>query len=214
MTTEPESESAAESVETDDAMTKSDTAENETDTHVEPAAAKNDDIAQIKSGVERLTGIVEGIDEALKKTTGEIREVHKLYHGFYAKQLQSMQEELERYRETEKGRIFDPILIEFAKLYSNNSTMVDEVTDEKLKKRLGYMFQDMLEILQNNNVGVQKSKAGDKRNTRHCQVLNRVDTDNPELHDTVVSSRNTGFYIENRSLVKEMVDVYVYKEDE
>jgi hypothetical protein len=213
MATEPES--AAEAVEIDEAMTNPDTvpAENETCTAVEPVSVENEDIAQIKTGMERLTGIAEGIVDAERKTTGEIHEIRRLYHDAFATQLKPMQEELERYREAEKGRLFDGILTEIAKLYSNNSTMVDEVTDEKLKKRLDYMFQDMLEILQNNNVGVQKSKAGDKRNTRHCQVINRMNTDNPELHDTVVSSRNTGFYVENRSLVREMVDVYIYKED-
>ena len=76
------------------------------------------------------------------------------------------------------------------------------------------MFQDMLQILENKGVNAQKSSPGDKRNTRHCQVIERIYTDKPELHDTVVSSRNTGFYVENRSLVKEMVDVYLFKEDE
>jgi hypothetical protein len=90
--------------------------------------------------------------------------------------------------------------------------MPDDITDEKLKKRLQYMFKDMLQILENNCVSMQKSSPGDKRNTRHCQVVDRLPTDNPELHDTVVSSKSTGFYVENRSLIKEMVDVYLYSE--
>lgn len=32
------------------------------------------------------------------------------------------------------------------------------------------------------------------------------------MHDTVVSSKGTGFYTEKRPLIKELVDVYVYKE--
>jgi hypothetical protein len=146
------------------------------------------------------------------KITGEIREMHKLYHNEYASRLKSMQDELERYREIDKGRIFDGILGEVAKLYSDYESLVDDVAEEKLKKRIRYMLDDIVQILQANGVLKQKSKPGDKRNTRHCLVIERIPTANQELHDTVSKSRGTGFYIENRSLIKEPVDIYLYSE--
>ena len=176
----------------------------------EPATFKNINQDGIKLGLEQLKGIMENIAESSAKITGEIREMHKLYHNEFANRLLSMQEELERYHEIDKGRIFDGILTDLSKLYSENISVADDVTDEKIKKRLQYMFLDFLQILENNNVTIQKSKPGDKRNTRHCQVIERLSTDNPDLHDTIATSRSTGFYIENRSLVKEMVDVYLY----
>ena len=146
------------------------------------------------------------------KITGEVREMHKLYHNEYASRLKSMQDELDRYREIDKGRIFDDILGEIAKLYSDYESLVDDVADEKVNKRIRYMLEDIVQILQANGVFKQKSKHADKRNTRHCQVIERIPTATQELHDTVVKSRGTGFYIENRSLIKEPVDIYLYSE--
>jgi hypothetical protein len=65
-------------------------------------------------------------------------------------------------------------------------------------------------MLEANGVSKLRSAPGDKRNTRHCKAIERIPTDKPDLHDTVALSRNTGFYVENRSLVKELVDVYVF----
>jgi len=217
MTTEQED--ATDVVKTDENTTDpvNDLSECETDTPVEAAVTEDDafdqiKLNQIKSSLDHLTSCVEGIADSSVKTAGEVREIHKLYHGEFAGRLKSMQEELERYHEIDRGRIFDGILTELAKLYSDNSQTVNDITDEKIKKRLRYMFLDMLQILESKGVSKQESKPGDKRNTRHCQVVERIQTDKPELHDTVVLSRSTGFYVENRSLVKEMVDIYLYSE--
>jgi hypothetical protein len=32
------------------------------------------------------------------------------------------------------------------------------------------------------------------------------------LHDTIVKSRSTGFYTDNRPLIKELVDIYLFDE--
>jgi len=164
---------------------------------------------ELKSDLAVLSSTVQGIADSAAKTSKEIYELHKLYHNEYAKRLTAMQEELERYREIEKGRAFDGILTEIARLYSDNAFAVDDIADEKMRKRFRYMFLDMLQVLENNGVFKQESKQGDKRNTRHCQVTERVPTADPNLHDTVAESLNVGFYIENRTLIKEMVRVFV-----
>jgi hypothetical protein len=164
---------------------------------------------EIKSDLTALAASIQGVADSAAKTTKEIYELHKLYHNEYAKRLTAMQDELERYREVEKGRAFDGILTEIARLYSDNVFAVEDIADEKLKKRFHYMFFDMLQMLENSGVFKQESKQGDKRNTRHCQVTERIPTCDPNLHDTVAKSFNVGFYIENRTLIKEMVRVYV-----
>jgi hypothetical protein len=123
-----------------------------------------------------------------------------------------MQDELERYREIEKGRIFDGILGEVAKLYCDYESLIGEVAEEKAKKRFGYMLEDIYQILKANGVFKQKSSPGDKRNTRYCQVVERIPTAKSEQHDTVAKSHGTGFYIENRPLIQEPVDIYLYSE--
>jgi hypothetical protein len=121
-----------------------------------------------------------------------------------------MQEELECYRERDKGRAFDEILGEIAKIYINNEAVIDVIVDVKIKKQVSYMFMDIIQILEANGVHRQKSNIGDKRNTRYCQIIERIPTDNPDLHDTISLSRSTGFYIEGRSLVKELVDIFLF----
>jgi len=206
-------ESIEQEISEDEKREKAETTEDAAKADANPAAAaENDLLREIKSNLDRLTDRVAQIEDSSARAAGEIREIHKLYHNEFANRLQSMQEDLERYREIEKGRIFDSILTELAKLYSDNASIPDEAADEKIKKRLRYMFLDMIQILENNGVMMQKSKPGDKRNAKYCQVVERIPTENPKLHDTVASSRNTGFYVENRPFIKEMVDVYLYSE--
>ena len=168
---------------------------------------------EIKSDITALSTAIQGIADSTTKAAKDIYELHKLYHNEYAKRLTAMQEELEHYRELEKGRAFDCILTEIARVYSDNVSAVDGIADEKIKKRFRYMFLDMLQVLENNGVSKQESKEGDKRNTRHCQVTERILIGDPNLHDTVAKSINIGFYIENRTLIKEMVRVFVYEEN-
>jgi hypothetical protein len=175
-----------------------------------PVAESRSEPQTVQVGIERLEQDVKIIAESTGKTAGEIREMHKLYHNEFANRLKSMQEELERYREMEKGRVFDGILGEVAKLYSDSESVIEEITDDKPKKRIRYMLMDLLQILEANGVSRLKSNPGDKRNTRHCQVIERIPTNDPALHDTVVQSRSTGFFVENRSLVKEFVDIYIF----
>jgi predicted house-cleaning noncanonical NTP pyrophosphatase (MazG superfamily) len=171
-----------------------------------------DDLKAIQIAIDHLEQGVKSIAESSGKTVGEIREIHKLYHNEYANRLKSMQEELEQYHEMDRGRAFDGILGDIAKLYNTYESVLEDIEDVKLKKRIRYMFLDIVQILETNGVSKQKSNPGDKRSTRYCQVVERVSTDNPELHDTIVQSRGTGFYIDNRPLIKELVDIYLFVE--
>ena len=121
-------------------------------------------INEIKSDLTQVSNGVNGITETTSKIANEIREIHKLYHNEFANRLQSMQEELKHYREIEKGRTFDGILGEIAKVYSDNITVLNEISDEKINKRLRYMFLDLLQLLGSYGVSKQESKEGDKRN--------------------------------------------------
>jgi len=150
---------------------------------------------------------LEAIEAATSKTAVEMRELHKLYHNEFSGRLKKMQGELDGYHEVEKGRVYDGILSELAMLYSDNECLVETLDNKQLK----YMFMDLLQLMESNGVSVQKSKPDDKRNARHCQVIEQITTDNQEFHDTVEKSMNTGFYIENRTLVKERIHVRVFK---
>jgi len=172
-------------------------------------------IDSMKDEVKGLGGQIFKMEAMTKKmaenVASEARGMHKLYHQEFSGRLQSMQAEIERYRERDKSTIYDVILADVAKLYSSNIDVLKDVNDEKLENWLGDIFKQILEILEFFGVSKLESQPGDKRNTRHSQIIERVSTDEPEKNDTVLRCKNVGFYIENRTLVRERIDIYVYK---
>lgn len=151
-----------------------------------------------------------GIADVERRISSEVKEMHKLYHTEFAGRLKSMQDELEQYRKIDKGRAYDDILGALARIYGNNETLADEVDDPKAKKNIRYMLLDIEDLLGVYGMSKLRSSPGEKRNPRHCQILNRIHTDDPEKHDTVAKSYNSGFYIGNRTVIKELVDIYFF----
>ena len=145
-----------------------------------------------------------------QRVLNEVHEMHRLYHGEYAGRLRNMQEELDQYHKLESGRAFDDILSAIARIYGNYDSLPEEVQDPKAKKHLKYLFMDLEDLLTTYRVGILRSSIGDKRNVRHCQIVNRIPTSDPAKHDTIAKSHNTGFYIDNRTIIKELVDVWFY----
>ena len=187
--------------------------DNEDEKTASPPQLLGEGLFEIQLCMKRVEQNVKTLADSSIKIASEVREMHKLYHNEFAYRLKSMQDDLERYREIEKGRIFDNILGEVAKLYGDHEALLEDITDENLKKRVRYLFEDINQVLEANGVSKQKSTKGDKRNTRHCQVRERILTNNIGLHDTVARSNGTGFYVENRTLIKEPVDIYFYSEN-
>lgn len=181
------------------------------ETPSEPAPDKSGQLDGIQIALGELSGKIGNIEEQSETAAREMRELHKLYHTEFAGRLKKMQGELDGFHEVGKGRVFDDILKELAKLYSNNAEAVEEIADEKLRKQFGYMFEDLLQIFEQYGVSALKSKAGERRNPMHCQVIERIHTDDSTLHDTVAKSLNIGFYVDKRTLVKEMIHVNIYK---
>jgi hypothetical protein len=177
------------------------------------AAVESENSDDESSALLALSDAVDDVRNSSSKIATELHGLHRLYHTEIANRISSMQSELERYREIEKGRIFDDILSEIAKIYSEYETLVDEVADEKTKKKIRYMFLDILQLFESNDVSKQKSDIGDKRNVKHCRIIEQIPTDNSELHDTVVESKNTGFNKEGRTYVHESVKIHVFSKD-
>ena len=165
---------------------------------------------EIKEKINALDAEVKSIAQSTEKIASEMRDMHRLYHNEFAGRLKSMQDELNAYREIDRGRVYDGIFGEIARLYNDYESILNEITEEKLQKKIKYMFSDIIQILEANGVGIQKSSVGDRRNTRHCQVVERFEAEEQEQHDTVSKSYNTGFYIDNRTLIKERVDVFLF----
>jgi len=152
---------------------------------------------------------VRPIAEHSEKAAHEVHEMRKTYQNEFATQLKSMDQQLDKYRKIDDGRAFDDILRDVAKLYSDYESLAEEIENESAKEKFRFMLEDMFNVLDAYGVRMQKSKPGDKR-TRYCQIAGRVQANTPELHDTVEESRYTGFHVDNRPLVKELVVVRLF----
>ena len=173
----------------------------------------DDPLRDLPIEIEKIRLSLSETAEASKKAAVEIREIHKLYHNEFAHRLKSMQDELDEYHKADRGRAFDDILSAIARIYGNNESLIDEIEDPKVRKSVKYMLLDLLDLLEEYGIQRLKSNPGDKRNTRHCQVLERIPTDDMTKHDTIVASHNSGFFIDNRTIIKELVDVYLYSNE-
>lgn len=161
--------------------------------------------------LKQIEGRLESIAGTEQRLFSEVREMHKLYHSEFAGRLKAMQDELEQYRKIDKGRAYDDILAAIARIYGNNETLAEEVSEPRAKKSIRYMLMDIEDLLGVYGMEKLRSEPGEKRNPRHCQILGRIPTDDPTKHDTVAKSYNSGFYIGNRTVIKEVVDIYIYE---
>lgn len=161
--------------------------------------------------LKQIEGRLESIAGTEQRLFSEVREMHKLYHSEFAGRLKAMQDELEQYRKFDKGRAYDEILAAIARIYGNNETLADEVVEPKVKKSIRYLLMDIEDLLGVYGMEKLRSEPGEKRNPRHCQILGRIPTNDPAKHDTVAKSYNSGFYIGNRTVIKEVVDIYIYE---
>ncbi len=70
----------------------------------------------------------------------DVREMHKLYHNEFAGRLKSMQDELECYHEIDRGRAFDDVLREVARIYCDNEALLNVEVDDKTAKHIKYLL--------------------------------------------------------------------------
>lgn len=175
-------------------------------------SAPCDDLPDVDAKLlKQIDGRLESITETEQRLFSEVREMHKLYHSEFAGRLKAMQDELEQYRKIDKGRAYDDILAAIARIYGNNETLADEVAEPKAKKSIRYMLMDIEDLLGVYGMEKLRSEPGEKRNPRHCQILGRIPTNDSAKHDTVAKSYNSGFYIGNRTVIKEVVDIFSYE---
>jgi molecular chaperone GrpE (heat shock protein) len=124
-------------------------------------------------------------------------------------------EELERHRKGLYRQLLDPMLIALAKIYidyldSMERLNAEQLGDPRLKKNFANMFDDILQILAENDVEIYVSKAGDKWSPKFCKIGKKTPAAEKEKHGTVIQSISPGFHIGNRVLIPENVEVYIF----
>ena len=147
-------------------------------------------------------------DTMMQHVFTELREIHKICQNFQAGRIRAAESELEKYREIDRGRAFDDILRDIARIYVDHEKFPASIEDEGLRKRAGYILLDILQVLECYGVHPQKSVQGDERKLRLTHVAGYEETEDPELHGKIAESIQTGFFRENHPIIQELVKIY------
>lgn len=155
----------------------------------------------------------ESMKQLSDRIFSELRDIHKVCQNFIAGSLVKAEEELDTYHSIERGSAFDDVLRNIASIYIDYEDLPEIVGNEKTRKRINYMLMDILQVLESYGVKIQKSIQGEERKLRLTKTAEYIETDNPELYGKIARSKRTGFRRDNNALIKELVSVYVKKEE-
>ena len=155
----------------------------------------------------------ENIKQLSDRIFSELREIHKVCQNFIAGSLVKAEEELDTYHSIDRGRAFDDVLRNIASVYIDYEDLPEIVGNEKARKRIGYMLADILQVLESYGVEIQKSTHGEERKLRLTKTAECIETDDPKLYGKIARSKRTGFRRGNDALIKELVAVYIEKEE-
>ena len=147
-------------------------------------------------------------DTMMQHVFTELREIHKICQNFQAGRIRAAESELEKYRDIDRGRAFDDILRDIARIYVDHESLPASIDDETLRKRVGYILLDVLQVLECYGVHPQKSEQGSERKLRLTHVVGYEDTEDQELHGKIAESVQTGFCRENHPIIQELVKLY------
>ena len=138
----------------------------------------------------------------------ELREIHKICQNFQAGRIRSAESELEKYHEIDRGRAFDDILRDIARIYVDHEKLPATIEDNALQKKVNNILLDVLQVLESYGVRIQKSEQYSERKLRLTHVVGYEETEDPELHGKIAMSVQTGFCRENLPVMSELVKIY------
>lgn len=155
--------------------------------------------------------MLKDVYEEQKKISRRLIQVLRENVNFQNQVRGGMQEELEIFREQQRGEQFTPILKAIAAVCVEYRTLLD---DENIigrsRRKLQLLFDELEDILADYDAEVFSSIKGEPRRALLTKVINTVSTANVELHNKVARSRRPGVIRNGRPLYREYVDVYVF----
>ena len=151
------------------------------------------------------------IFEEQKKITRRLMQVLRENVNFQNQVRGGMQEELDVFREQQRGEQFTPILKSIAAVCVEYRALLDDETIMgRSRRKLQLLFDELEDILADYDAELFTSSKGEPRRALLTKIINTVGTANPELHNKVAKSRRPGVIRNGRPLYREYVDVYVF----
>ena len=151
------------------------------------------------------------IFEEQKKITRRLMQVLRENVNFQNQVRGGMQEELDVFREQQRGEQFTPILKSIAAVCVEYRALLDDETIiGRSRRKLQLMFDELEDILADYDAELFTSNRGEPRRALLTKIINTIGTANPELHNKIAKSRRPGVIRNGRPLYREYVDVYVF----
>ena len=151
------------------------------------------------------------IFEEQKKITRRLMQVLRENVNFQNQVRGGMQEELDVFREQQRGEQFTPILKSIAAVCVEYRALLDDETIMgRSRRKLKLLFDELEDILADYDAELFTSTRGEPRRALLTKIINTIGTANPELHNKVAKSRRPGVIRNGRPLYREYVDVYVF----
>ena len=155
--------------------------------------------------------MLKDVYEEQKKISRRLIQVLRENVNFQNQVRGGMQDELEIFREQQRGEQFTPILKAIAAVCVEYRTLLD---DENIigrsRRKLQLLFDELEDILADYDAEVFTSLKGEPRRALLTKVINTIATANVEMHNKIARSRRPGVIRNGRPLYREYVDVYVF----
>ena len=172
---------------------------------------KAEEVAELELPDLNTAEMIKQVFDEQQKISRRLMQVLRENINFQNQVRGGMQEELEIFREQQRGEQFTPILKAIAAVcVEYRSLLDDETIMGRSRRKLQLLFDELEDILADYDAEVFQSAKGEQRRALLTKIINTVATANPELHNKVAKSRRAGVIRNGRPLYREYVDVYVY----
>ena len=172
---------------------------------------KAEEVAELELPDLNTAEMIKQVFDEQQKISRRLMQVLRENINFQNQVRGGMQEELEIFREQQRGEQFTPILKAIAAVcVEYRSLLDDETIMGRSRRKLQLLFDELEDILADYDAEVFQSNRGEQRRALLTKIINTVATANPELHNKVAKSRRAGVIRNGRPLYREYVDVYVY----
>lgn len=130
--------------------------------------------------------------------------------------IDKLHKELDYYKQDHASRFVDQLmkaLIKVRKDMKNkiSSNIWEEMSSDELRKEYLYSFEDLTDLLEQQNIDPYKSQEGDEFNASRHHVFKTEQTNNQAFDKTIKQSISEGYIKGDKVLVAERVIVYQYR---
>ena len=129
--------------------------------------------------------------------------------------ISKLHKELEYYKQEAADRFADQLMKAVIKVRKDMVKLMasgkwDEMSREDIQREYTYIFEDLTDLLEQQNIDSYKTEPGELFDASIHQPKIEV-TDNPELDKTIKESLSEGYKKRDKVLLPERVVVYQYK---